>query len=73
MQETEIEYVSAYTFGERKGVSSTAVYLRVNKGDIEITMIGKQKLIDWNKFKDVEFPRSVKILATKKQNAKKAK
>jgi hypothetical protein len=70
MKDTQPEYVSAYTFGERKGVSAMAVYGRITKGDIEITMIGKQKLIDWDRFKDIEFPQSVKIKATKAQNSK---
>jgi hypothetical protein len=54
------ELISAYTFAERKGVKNTAVYYRIKKGEIETTPVGKFNLIDWEKYKHIEFPQSYK-------------
>jgi hypothetical protein len=56
-----IELVSAYEFGEKKGVAAVSVYYQMDQGNIETIKIGKYKYIDWNKYKDFEFPHSNRI------------
>ena len=53
-----MEWISAYMFAERKKVSNTIVYQRIKSGEIETVLIGKTKYIDWDKYKDIKFPKA---------------
>ncbi len=55
------ELVSPYTFAERKGVKNTSVYYRIQQGEIKTIPVGKFNLIDWEKYKHIEFPHAEKI------------
>lgn len=50
-----IDWVSAYEYAARKGITSSPVYDKMKSGIIQFTMFGKYKMIDWNKFKDITF------------------
>ncbi len=52
------ELISAYVFAERKGVSATIIYRRINAGEIEVERIGKAKYIDWSKYNHLTFPKA---------------
>lgn len=58
IKDPEKELITAYEFARRKGVEPPAVYYRINKTkEIGTISIGKRRsVIDWEKFKHIEFP-----------------
>lgn len=56
----EPEYLSAYQYAERKGVSNTAVYSKIKRGKITTVRVGKSKFIDWNTNSEVTFENAAR-------------
>lgn len=63
---SEIELVSAYTYAERRKVSATAVYNKINSGEFETVPVGKFNLIDWNRYQNADFPKAEEQRAKRK-------
>lgn len=49
------QLISVYQYAAQKGVSATAVYKRIDKGDIKPLKIGKTKYINWDHYKNLKF------------------
>lgn len=50
--------IGPYTFATRKKVSYNAVYDRIKSGEITTVPVGRRNLIDWKKYKHVQFPHA---------------
>ncbi len=54
------QFVTVAEFCSLKKAAKTTINNRINKGDIDVVLVGKSKtrMIDWDKFKNIRIDRT---------------